>query len=163
MNKRILRAFVAMGALATACASWGCVADRPSRNGVFNENQYIRKDFLIRGGVAGTTDPGWFMKTTIVSTSTPNPFMASPNTLFNGAESAVAAGTTGVMPFIRWVVTSDELEVVNAREISGPTISPPSQLTREPEVLNSWPITNVDLKYEINLDGEITNFFSENQ
>ena len=27
----------------------GCVADRPARNGVFNENQYVRKDFLIQG------------------------------------------------------------------------------------------------------------------
>ncbi len=162
MNKRILRAFVAMGALATACASWGCVADRPSRNGVYNENQYIRKDFLIRSGNGGS-DPGWFMKTTIVSTSTPNPFMASPNSLFNGQESAVAAGTTGVMPYVRWVITSDKLQVVNMRELSGATLAPPAQGTREPEVLNAWPIVNVDLKYEINLDGEITNFFSENQ
>ena len=30
-------------------SSSGCVADRPSRNGVFNENQYLRKDFLIQG------------------------------------------------------------------------------------------------------------------
>ena len=29
--------------------------------------------------------------------------------------------------------------------------------------VNAWPVTNVDLKYEINLDGEITNFFEENQ
>jgi hypothetical protein len=163
MNKRILRAFVATGALATACASWGCVADRPSRNGVFNENQYIRKDFLIRSGNGGTTDPGWFMKTTIVSSSTPNPFMASPNSLFNGQESAISAGTTGVMPYVRWVITSDKLQVVSNREISGPALSPPAQGTREPEVMNAWPITNVDLKYEINLDGEITNFFQENQ
>jgi hypothetical protein len=162
MNRRILRAFVATGALATACASWGCVADRPSRNGVFNENQYIRKDFLIRNGSGTDTDPGWFMKATIVSTSTPNPFMAG-EVLINGSESAVNAGFTGVMPFVRWVITSDKLQVVNNREISGPTISPPSQGTREPEVLNAWPAVNVDLKYEINLDGEITNFFSENQ
>jgi hypothetical protein len=162
MNKRI-RAFLAVGVLTTACSTWGCVADRPSRNGVFNENQYIRKDFLIRSGNGGT-DPGWFMKATIVSTSAPNPFMAPGGPLFNGSESAVYAGhNKGVMPFVRWVITSDKLQVVNMREISGPTLSPPSQGTREPEVLNAWPITNVDLKYEINLDGEITNFFSENQ
>ena len=163
MNKRILRAFVAMGALATACASWGCVADRPSRNGVFNENQYIRKDFLVRSG-AGGADPGWFMKATIVQTSAPNPFMSPNAPIFNGAESSSYAGyNTAVMPFVRFVITSDKLQVVNMREISGSTLAPPAQGTREPEVMNAWPITNVDLKYEINLDGEITNFFQENQ
>jgi hypothetical protein len=162
MNKRILRAFVAMSALATACASAGCVADRPSRNGVFNENQYVRKDFLIRPA-SGGTDPGWFMKATIVGTSAPNPFMAPGGPLFNGSETAVYAGfNKGVMPFVRWVVTSDKLQVVNMRELSAdPNIT--AQGTRDPEVLNAWPITNVDLKYEVNLDGEITNFFQENQ
>ena len=32
-----------------------------------------------------------------------------------------------------------------------------------PEVINAWPITNVDLKYRVNLDGETTNFYEENQ
>src|SRR5271167_393303 len=77
MNKRILRAFVATGALATACASWGCVADRPARNGVYNENQYIRKDFLIRSGATtADPDPGWFLKATIIDESIPNPLAA---------------------------------------------------------------------------------------
>jgi hypothetical protein len=160
MNKRILRAFVAMGALATACASWGCVADRPSRNGVFNENQYIRKDFLIRPGTGGT-DPGWFMKGTLVSTSTPNPFMVGNGNLFNGAEGTV----NGFMPFVNFIVTSDKLQVANMREISAnnPALNVLAQDAREQEIVNAWPITNVDLKYEINLDGEITNFFQENQ
>ena len=68
----------------------------------------------------------------------------------------------GVMPFVRWVVTSDKLQVVSMRELSAdPHIT--AQGTREAEVLNAWPITNVDLKYEVNLDGEITNYFQENQ
>jgi hypothetical protein len=158
-----------MGALASACATSGCVADRPSRNGVFNENQYIRKDFLVRSGTGGQSDPGWFMKATIVSSSTPNPFMANPNSLFVGAESSIKGGYSGFIPYVRFVITSDKLQVVNMRELSasnsttGTTGSPASQATRDPEVVNAWPITNVDLKYEINLDGEITNFFQENQ
>jgi hypothetical protein len=161
MNKRILRAFVATGALATACASWGCVADRPSRNGVFNENQYVRKDFLVRSG-AGGVDQGWFMKTTIVSTTTPNPFAYALGGLFNGGESQVNGGGAALMPYVRWIITSDKLQVVSMRELSSdPNIA--KQLTLDPEVMNAWPITNVDLKYEINLDGEITNFFQENQ
>ena len=52
MSMKNVRAFLAVGALATACASYGCVADRPARNGVFNEgtSQYLRKDFIIRPG-----------------------------------------------------------------------------------------------------------------
>ena len=69
MKANILRAFIITGALASLCAASGCVADRPSRNGVFNENQYVRKDFLIRPG-SGGVDPGWFMKATITATST---------------------------------------------------------------------------------------------
>ena len=51
-----MRALLAVGALSLASASWGCVADRPSRNGVFDENQYIRKDFPRPPGRFG--DPG---------------------------------------------------------------------------------------------------------
>jgi hypothetical protein len=50
MSAKFNRAFLAVAALATLSASWGCVADRPSRNGVFNENQYVRKAFLVRKG-----------------------------------------------------------------------------------------------------------------
>ena len=34
---------------------------------------------------------------------------------------------------------------------------------KDDEIVNAWPITNVDLKYRVNLDGEITNFIEENQ
>ena len=37
------------------------------------------------------------------------------------------------------------------------------QDTRTASVVNAWPITNVDLKYRVNLDGEKTNFYEENQ
>ena len=30
-------------------------------------------------------------------------------------------------------------------------------------MVNAWPATNVDLKYRVNLDGEKTNFYEENQ
>ena len=73
-SNNTVRALFSVAAVAAAIAgAQGCVADRPSRNGVFNENQYIRKDFLIQPG-SGGGDPGWFMKATVVQTSTPNPF-----------------------------------------------------------------------------------------
>jgi hypothetical protein len=65
-----IRALFGIAAVAGVVGAQGCVADRPSRNGVFNENQYIRKDFLVQPG-AGGGDPGWFMKATVVQTSTP--------------------------------------------------------------------------------------------
>jgi hypothetical protein len=145
---------MAVGALATSCATWGCVADRPARNGVFNENQYIRKDFLIRSGstttagVAGTDD-GWFLKETVVSESIPNPLAAAD----------LSDGITNVN-LVRFVVTEDKLNMVNMRELSAGF---PSQGARDGEVVDAWPITNVDLKYRVNLDGETTNFYEENQ
>ena len=59
------RNFFGITALATVLAgAQGCVADRPSRNGVFDENQYVRKDFLVQPDANGI-DQGWFMKATI--------------------------------------------------------------------------------------------------
>src|SRR5450432_304208 len=107
MTKNTLRAFLAVGALAAGhSVAMGCVADRPSRNGVFNENQYLRKAFIVQAPDATTPDPGWFMKATIISTSTPNPY-AELN-LFTGAEGS---------QFVRFGVTADTVEMLNMREI----------------------------------------------
>jgi hypothetical protein len=150
MTKNTLRAFLAVSALAIGSSvAMGCVADRPSRNGVFNDSQYLRKAFLVQAADATTADPGWFMKATIMSTSTPNPY-AELN-LFTGAE-----GTQ----FVRFGVTSDTLEMLNMRELSA---GYPDQATRTAELLNAWSATNVDIKYRVNLDGEKTNFLEENQ
>ena len=47
--KTTFRLFLASAALTAVAA--GCVSQRPSRNGVFNENQYVRKDFLTASKV----------------------------------------------------------------------------------------------------------------
>jgi len=158
MLARYHRAYAAVTALAGASALWGtgCVEQRPSRNGVFNENQYVRKDFLIAPGDGSTPDPGWFVKSTITQTSTPNPLgNVSGAGLFAGAEGTGAN-------FVRFQVTQDKLQIIDLREISN---DPDwlAQQTRTPSIVNAWPITNVDLKYRVNLDGEKTNFYEENQ
>ncbi len=142
--------FVLLTAALLASASGSCVQNRASRNGVFNENHYIRKDFLIRPGTGTAGDPGWMMKVSIVGVSTPNPlgtnnFEVSPGIDNNGA-------------LVRFRVTEDHLELLNMRQV---TDVPSAQ--RTDEVMDSWPITNVDIKYRVNLDGEITNFLEENQ
>ena len=129
----------------------GCVADRPARNGVFNENQYLRKDFIIRPGDATNPDNGWVLKATITDASAPNPFGES--SIFG-----LFSGSHNNGDLVHFVVTSDKLQMVSNREIStDPTVG------QQPEVMNAWPAVNVDLKYQINLDGEKTNFYSENQ
>jgi hypothetical protein len=147
-------AFAGTAVLAATCVLSGCVSDRPSRNGVFNENQYLRKAFLVQPD-ATKDDEGWFMKQTIVATSNPNPL----------GDARVGAGLhpgaeTG--EFVKFDITSDKLRMLNLRELTNDgTVA--SQGTRVAEVFNAWPITNVDLKYRINLDGEKTNFYEENQ
>jgi Met-zincin len=155
MSAKFNRAFLATATLATLSASWGCVADRPSRNGVFNENQYVRKDFLVRSGAVGSDgkpadDPGWVFQAAVTSASTPNPLSGF----------GLSTGDVSPIQIVRFDVTSDKLRMINTREIGAVD---PTQATRDPEVTNAWPITNVDLKYRINLDGEKTNFFEENQ
>ena len=152
MTMKNVRAFLAVGALATACASYGCVADRPARNGVYNENQYLRKDFIIRPGDNSQPDPGWMLKATITEVSTPNPLGSSNFGIFSGSENGGS--------LVRFAVTQDKLQMLSMREMS---TLPAGEQERTPEVLNSWPVTNVDLKYRVNLDGEKTNFYEENQ
>lgn len=132
-----------------------CVQDRPARNGVFDENQYVRKDFLVRpgelpDGATTTTDPGWILKATVVSTSSPNPLGGDAISIFPGIENGGA--------LVRFRLTQNKLEMVDQRELADN-----SSVGKIPEVLDAWPATHVDLKYRINLDGEATNFYEENQ
>jgi hypothetical protein len=63
---------------------------------------------------------------------------------------------------VRFVITNDKLQMVNLREISH-SQEVKAQGTRAFEVTSAWPVSHVDLKYRINLDGEKTNFYEENQ
>jgi len=153
LSTKIIRALFGVSAVAaTVLSAQGCVADRPSRNGVFNENQYVRKDFLVQPGTGGAGDPGWYMKATVVQASTPNP-LANLD-MFTGAENSGA--------IVRFVITQDKMMLADMRELSN-TQAIQDQNTRTPNIVNAWPVTNVDLKYRVNLDGEKTNFYEENQ
>ena len=150
--KSILRATLALTAIVGIACGAGCVASRPARNGVFNENTYIRKDFLTRPGVVGAdgkpaADSGWYVVGTVTETSAPNVLVGQ-----------VFTGLTGEPHLVRFQVTQDHLNVLDQRE----TTANPGQGVI-PMVLDSWSATNIDLKYRVNLDGEQTNFYEENQ
>src|SRR5258706_11123155 len=156
MSTSSKRAFLAVAGIACLSAfsglTSGCVSDRPSRNGVFNENQYVRKSFLVAGFDQNGNpqkDPGWILKSTITDISTPNPLGANVAGFFAGYQAS---------EMVRFEVTQDHLNMINMRELSSSPSTGRTEL-----VDNAWPITNVDLKYRINLDGEKTNFYEENQ
>src|SRR5277367_2090915 len=131
LTSKFVRTVFSAAALAATIGVQGCVADRPSRNGVFDENQYLRKDFLVQSGTGGG-DPGWYMKATIVQTSDPNPLASAD--LFTGAENSGA--------IVRFAITQDKLQRLDMREFADrATID--SQNTRTPSIVNAWPITNV--------------------
>ena len=150
MKSSVLRALFAAGALSALGLASGCVTDRPSRNGVFNENQYVRKSFLTTDETHA--DPGWFFKATVTQVSTPNAL--GQFWIFSGMSNAIG----GPLGYVRFNVTQDKLQILNMRQIES-SGSPNNTL----EVLNAWPAENVDLKYRVNLDGEKTNFYEENQ
>src|SRR5215472_10544404 len=146
---------LALGALSLACVFGnGCVADRPSRNGVFNENQYLRKAFIVRPGDATNPDNGWMLKATVVDASEPN--------VFGDGMFGVFAGAHNGGELFHFNITSDKLEMKSNREITTDVGTDPN-VSHLGETVNAWPITNVDLKYRVNLDGEKTNFYEENQ
>lgn len=139
-----------------ASAVTGCAADRPFRNGVPNEQFFLRKEFIIRPGANAApdqpaADDGWLLKATVVKTSTPNPFAES--VLFTGAENG------GML--VRFAITQDQLQLINMREISE-NQAVADQGTRTPEIVNSWRAQHVDLKLAVTNDGEKTNRFEEN-
>ncbi|HTQ41203.1 MAG TPA: hypothetical protein VMI75_00505, partial [Polyangiaceae bacterium] len=166
MNTSTLRTALFGTLLLAGVVGSGCVADRPSRNGVFDENQYVRKDFLIQGtdsnGQATGNDPGWLVKTTVTEVSTPN---------LLGSAIGVDSGVAAPIQLVRFRVTSDTLQMIDQIQLSTPQAPDPTTGAPGPvdttgttsAIINAWPITNVDLKYRVNLDGEKTNFYEENQ
>jgi hypothetical protein len=169
MNTSKLGTALVGALLVVGVVSSGCVADRPSRNGVFNENQYLRKDFLILNTDANGTnpgsDPGWMVRATVTETSTPN--------VLAGSDAIdVWAGLESEVNLVRFRVTQDKLQMLNQIQLSepvspNPTTGAPNGPSNETgvteQIVNAWPVTNVDLKYQVNLDGEETNFYQENQ
>jgi hypothetical protein len=132
-------------------AAASCVGTRPARNAVLNENQYVRKDFLVAPADNNTPDPGWWLMGTVTSISTPNPL---------GDAFALSPGnSSGAVP-IRFVVTEDKLQMVSTREEAATDAA--SQEVNA-AVVNAWPAQNVDLMYYVNLDGELTNQYVVNQ
>lgn len=154
-NKLALACMLGLAA-ATAGAA-GCAGDRPLRNGVPNEQLFLRKAFIIRPGASGTPekpadDDGWMLKATVLSTSTPNPLAQS--VLFTGAEN------NGML--VRFIATQDHLQLANLRELSS-NAQVEAQGTRTPEIVNAWAASHVDLKLAVTPDGEKTNRLEENQ
>ena len=148
----------ALLACTIALAAVGCAVDRPARNGVFNENQYARKDFLVsaldKDGNALGEDPGWLMRTTVTETATPN-LLGATFGVFGGAQNSV--------DWVRFRVLQDKLQMVSMLQLSQPDAQGQNSPGVTDAVANAWSATNVDLKYRINLDGERTNFYEENQ
>ncbi len=148
MSNRFSRLLLVAAGLFQAVA---CVQTRPARNGVPNEHQYLRKDFLVGAPNATTPDPGWWLKGTIVSISTPNPLGSASWGISPGIDS-------GAIP-VRFTITEDKLQMVSTREMAA---TDPQSPENNPTVVNAWPITNVDLLYYPNLDGELTNQYVTN-
>lgn len=140
-----LKVVLAGSVLAISVGTEGCVGSRPIRNGVFDENQYIKKSMIVTDPSV-KDDPGWILQGTIEQVSSPNPLGSLG--LYPGRYSSQT---------FKFDVTSDKLQMISTRQIyAQPDIS------RTDAVINAWPVTNVDLKYRINLDGETTNFYEEN-
>jgi hypothetical protein len=158
MFRRVIRRIVFALGLWLLVAAQGCATDRPSRNGVFNENQYVRKDFLI-GALDGTgdliqPDPGWLLRTTVTETSTPN---------LLGGSIGIWGGLEGEVDYVHFRVTEDKLQLLSLLQLTDPNAAGQLSQGVTDYIENSWPVTNVDLKYRIDLDGQRTNFYEENQ
>jgi Met-zincin len=158
MISSMFRQVLGSAAVCALMVAAGCAVDRPARTGVFDENQYLRKDFLISrvdaNGDAVESDPGWLMRTTVTETSTPNVL---------GAAISVWGGLQAEVDLVRFRITQDKLQLLSMRQLSTLDGKDQSASSVTDSIDNAWPVTNVDLKYRVNLDGERTNFYEENQ
>src|SRR4029079_7587309 len=124
----IKHALLLAAAFAATSGAYGCGSDRPARNGVFNENVYLRKDFLVRSGDSDdkgnpTAGKGWILKATITDTSSPNPL--------GGLD--FWPGLQSIGPLVRLRVAEDHLEMLAALELSSETSA-----GRVSEVIDAW-------------------------
>ena len=123
-----LKLTLASGIFAGSVGLGGCVASRDPRNGVFDENQYIKKAFLVPNP-DDKNDPGWIMQGTIEQVSSPNA-LASLG-LYPGRYSS---------QIFKFNITSDKLQTISQRAVWAHP-----EVARADAVINAWPVTNVDL------------------
>src|SRR5581483_4715916 len=98
-----------------------------------------------------------FVRATVTETSTPNLMGANinPGGLWGGLEANV--------DLVKFRVTQDKLQLLSQIQLTQPNASGQNSVGVTDSVSNEWPVTNVDLKYRVNLDGQRTNFYEENQ
>lgn len=162
MFMRMTRVGTPLSTLTVLALGLACAADRPARNGVFNENQYVRKDFLVggidaNGSPSNPADPGWFVRATVTETSTPNLMGAAIN------PGGIWGGLQGPADLVRFRVTEDKLQLLSQIQLSALSATGQSSVGVTDSISNAWPVTSVDLKYRVNLDGTRSNFYEENQ
>jgi hypothetical protein len=135
------RASVAMVSLFGALAYFGAgCSGTPAVSSPLNDRQYLEKSFLLDVGDGGQAEPGWFVKSTIVAASTPNPLgnLSGGAGLFAGAIGAEGTNHVGFQ------ITQDHLQLV---DLSAALNDPAAAAQAQPVVVDSWPATSVDLSY----------------
>ncbi len=141
---------------ALAAVASGCVDNRPVRNGLDSESQYIVKDDLTEPnpkleGTPAEGDDAWLYRINVVGASDPNTMDTFP-----GGESSTR--------LVRFRFREDALQVVDALKLQADDPEDPNDddTYRVDRVLLEFPGQHVDVKLRESLDGERTNFLEEN-
>ena len=110
-------------------------------------------------------DPGWLVRATVTETSIAEPARQSAIGVFTGRRGRRQPGP--VPHHAGQAADAGPCPVLGAHEPGphdgGRGTGPSNDTGVTDDIVNAWPVTNVDLKYRVNLDGEKTNFYEENQ
>ncbi len=135
--------------VALLATSVSCVEHREIRNGVFNENVYLEKDFLTRENPnkVGSRDTSWLAYSVLVKSSSVGDF-GSP-----------FVGYYSQPKHVGFRFNKDKLEVLDDTDL----LATEGVNSAIKTVINAWDGEHVDIKLRVNLDGEISNFKEENK
>lgn len=139
--------------LTAAVSLTGCVDNRPVRNGLTDEVQYLTKAELTAANPKEGGSELWLFKTTVVKTSAPN---ILSDVVFPGLES-------DLMP-VSFRFSERGLQVVDGRalQLDDPDDPNDDLATQTERVVFEFAGQHVDVKLRESLDGERTNFLEEN-
>jgi hypothetical protein len=159
--KKQMGILLALGAWTLAASA--CVDHRSTKTELFNENTYLRKEFLVRPNPGHTNpatqvqdDRGWLMGLTVTGVSVPTAI----TDIFPGLQSDVK--------YVQLAFSKDTLQIIDGitpgpYTTDGNLVDPSQAADLVPRVLQEYAGTHVDLQLRKNLDGEVTNYLEENR
>jgi Met-zincin len=155
--------FIIAALILTGLMTSVCTEHRETKTEIFNDNQYLNKEFLTRPNPnhfneAGDQDEyGWLMGLNVTAVSVPTPL---PD---------IFPGLQGTVQYVRFAFSQDTMQIRDAI-VPGPwgedgadenLGSPLEQDDLAPRIVQEYEGSHLDIQLRKNMDGEVSNYIEE--